>query len=98
MMVTTTHMNMSAVSVTDEVDIEQRQTLWVGGLNEKVTEEILYELFQNVSFSNISTFRIYEVGFLGIINFIQKKLSTNKSHKKLSRSFTPPKNIFHGEW
>ena len=56
-------MNMAAVSVTDEVDIEQRQTLWVGGLNEKVTEEILYELFQNVSFSNISTFRIYEVGF-----------------------------------
>ena len=48
-------MNMAAVSVTDEVDIEQRQTLWVGGLNEKVTEEILYELFQNVSFSNIST-------------------------------------------
>jgi RNA recognition motif-containing protein len=33
----------------EEVDIEQRQTLWVGGLNEKVTEEILYELFQNVS-------------------------------------------------
>ena len=34
----------------EEVDIEQRQTLWVGGLNEKVSEEILYELFQNVSF------------------------------------------------
>jgi len=33
----------------EEVDIEQRQTLWVGGLNEKVSEEILYELFQNVS-------------------------------------------------
>ena len=50
-MVTTTHLNMSAVNATvpDEVDIEQRQTLWVGGLNEKVTEEILYELFQNVS-------------------------------------------------
>lgn len=31
----------------EEVDIEQRQTLWVGGLNEKVSEEILYELFQN---------------------------------------------------
>ncbi len=34
---------------TEEVDVEQRQTLWVGGLNEKVSEEILYELFQNVS-------------------------------------------------
>ena len=80
-------MNMAAVSVTDEVDIEQRQTLWVGGLNEKVTEEILYELFQNVSFSNISTFRIYEVGFLGIVNFIQKKLSTNKSCSELRYCF-----------
>jgi len=33
----------------DEADLEQRQTLWVGGLNEKVTEQILYELFMNVS-------------------------------------------------
>jgi hypothetical protein len=47
---------MSAANVTkvanviNEVDIEQLQTLWVGGLNEKVTEEILYELFQNVSY------------------------------------------------
>ena len=86
-------MNMSAVSVTDEVDIEQRQTLWVGGLNEKVTEEILYELFQNVSFSNISTFRIYEVGFLDIINFIQKKLSTKKSNKNYPEALSP-KNYF----
>lgn len=30
-----------------EVDEEQLKTLWVGGLNEKVDEEILYELFQN---------------------------------------------------
>ena len=84
-------MNMAAVSVIDEVDIEQRQTLWVGGLNEKVTEEILYELFQNVSFSNISTFRIYEVGFLDIINFIQKKLSTNKSNKNYPEALSPKK-------
>jgi len=30
-----------------EVDEEQLKTLWVGGINEKVDEEILYELFQN---------------------------------------------------
>jgi hypothetical protein len=43
-MVTSTGVNAAS----DEADIEQRQTLWVGGINEKVTEEILYELFQNV--------------------------------------------------
>ena len=33
----------------DEADLDPRQTLWVGGLNEKVSEQLLYELFINVS-------------------------------------------------
>lgn len=36
-------------NATEEIDEEQKCTLWVGGLDEKVDEEILYELFQNVS-------------------------------------------------
>lgn len=30
-----------------EVDEEQLRTLWCGGINEKVTEEVLHELFLN---------------------------------------------------
>ena len=31
----------------EEVDEEQLRTLWCGGIGEKVTEEVLYELFLN---------------------------------------------------
>ena len=48
-MVSVVPVSSAAAVVTDEFDVEQRQTLWVGGLNEKVTQEILYELFVNVS-------------------------------------------------
>jgi hypothetical protein len=41
-----------------EEDLSQRQTLWVGGLGPRVTDELLYELFLNVrryfAFSTIS--------------------------------------------
>jgi RNA recognition motif-containing protein len=43
----------------DEVDLEQRQTLWVGGINEKVNEEILYELFLNVRPYFIAYYRVF---------------------------------------
>ncbi len=29
---------------------DEKRTLWVGGISEQVDEELLYELFQNVSF------------------------------------------------
>lgn len=60
MMVSTGSQSAPAI---DEADLEQRQTLWVGGLNEKVTEQILYELFMNVSskhFSIILNGKLYE--------------------------------------
>jgi len=31
------------------VDQEERLTLWIGGLHQNVTEDILFELFQNVN-------------------------------------------------
>jgi hypothetical protein len=40
-------MRLSGGAHAEEPDEEQLRTLWCGGLNEKVTEEVLYELFLN---------------------------------------------------
>ena len=34
----------------EDVDDNQKRTLWVGGIDSKVDEELLYELMLNVSF------------------------------------------------
>ena len=34
---------------TDDVSDEEKRTLWVGGISDRVDEETLYELFINVS-------------------------------------------------
>ena len=39
----------SRASPDEELTDEQKRTLWVGGISEKVDEEILFELFNNVS-------------------------------------------------
>ena len=37
----------------EEISDEERRTLWVGGIDSRVDEEMLYELMLNVSTTNV---------------------------------------------
>ena len=40
--------------MSDEISDEEKRTLWVGGIDSRVDEELLYELMLNVSKMNIN--------------------------------------------
>ena len=37
----------------EDINAEEKRTLWVGGIDSRVDEEMLYELMLNVSSTNI---------------------------------------------
>ena len=40
--------------MSDEISDEEKRTLWVGGIDSRVDEELLYELMLNVSKINLN--------------------------------------------
>ena len=54
--------------MSDEISDEEKRTLWVGGIDSRVDEELLYELMLNVSKINLNMIDISAQEYLLLNN------------------------------